>query len=92
MPGTQRVTEALDAQFAHLGIEGQEPGHQRPVALPGARVHDLTRGLVDDREVGVVEHDVDGAPSRRPRTSALSGAGSTATRCWPSTQRASRTS
>jgi hypothetical protein len=79
MPG-RRVTQSLVAEIAHLGIERQQTGHQRAVALSGAGVHHLTRRLIDDHEVVVVENDVDrddGSASTLPV-----GAGSyCATRC-----------
>jgi hypothetical protein len=54
-----RIAESLVTEVAHLGIERQETSHQRAVAVSGAGVHHLARRLVNDREVDVVEHDVD---------------------------------
>ncbi len=54
-----RVAESLVTEVTHLGIEGQQTGHQRAVAVTRAGVHDLARCLVDDGEVLVVQDDVD---------------------------------
>jgi hypothetical protein len=56
---THRIAESLFAERTHLRVERQESGDQRPLTVAGARMHHLARRLVDDREVDVVEHDVD---------------------------------
>ena len=52
MPGTLRVTRVRD-----LGIASQQRRDERVVAMAGARMHDETRRLVDDDDIGVFVDD-----------------------------------
>ena len=53
------ITETLVTEVTHLGIEGQQSGHECAVTMSRSGMYYLARSLIDDGEVLVVEHDVD---------------------------------